>query len=266
MTRIIGLVISFFIALQGFAQTADLNQYSFVIVPNQFGFQKGLDQYQLNSMTKFYLDKNGFNSFLTSDSPNVDRCEGLYADVEELKTLFGTKLQVVLKDCNKKEIYRGPEGKSKFKEHDKSYQDALRKAFDGLAILKVNQKNMVVLVETSFSNEQKENEMLSNNKGREQSESTHTNKALNLPSENYSNYLADGESFVLRRTGEGYSLYKESTLEEDDLILVGKIIIFDKLLKFMDSSGKVNDAVFDEAGTLKVGTGISSIVYNKIEN
>lgn len=268
MTRFISLLFLLLITFQSFAQTSDLNQYSYVIVPNQFDFQNASDQYQLNSMTKFYFDKNGFNAFLTSDSPNADRCDGLYADVEKLKTVFGTKLQVVLRDCNKEEIYRGPEGKSKFKEYEKSFQDALRKAFYGMDRLRVIQKDVTLLEENASHKKQNGTEKLVKKEDRSETRipSLNTPKGLNLPSDNYSNYSADGKSLVLRKTGEGYSLYEESTVAGDDLVLVGKIIILDKLVKFMDSSGQVNDAVFDNAGTLTVGTGSSSTVYTRVKN
>ena len=268
MTRFIGLIFLVFITFQSFAQTSDLNQYSYVIVPDQFEFQKRADQYQLNSMAKFYFEKNGFNAFLAIDTPNADRCDGLYADVEELKTIFGTKLQVVLRDCKKNEIYRGPEAKSKYKEFEKSYQDALRKAFDGMDRLNVKQKDVIVLNENSFFKEEKETKEFAKPEDRDEPGIAilNTHKGLNLPSENFSTYSADGKSFILRKTGEGYSLYQESATVVDDLALVGKIIILDKIVKFMDSSGQVNDAVFDDAGTLTIGIGSSSSVYTKVQN
>lgn len=261
MTRFLSLVFFLFITFQSFAQTSDLSQYSFVVIPNQFDFQNASDQYQLNSMTKFYLDKNGFNSFLAGDIPNADRCDGLFADVEELKAVFGTKLQIVLKDCNKNEIYRGPEGKSKFKEFEKSYQDALRKAFEGLDMLKVKQKDVVLLNEksTTIPEINKEFKQL-------ETRISSDNSGLHLPSENYSNYSSGGNSFILRKIGEGYSLYSESDISGDDLVLLGKIIVLDTLVKFMDASGQVKDAAFEVDGTLKIGSASSAIVYKKVKN
>src|SRR5690606_22772405 len=117
-----------------------------VVVPERFEFLKTKDRYQINSMMKFYFEKSGFNAYLADSAPNANRCDGLYADLEELKALFGTKLQLVLKDCNDNEIYRGQEGRSKYKEYDKSYQDALRKAFVSLEAMRVHQKDVVLLV------------------------------------------------------------------------------------------------------------------------
>lgn len=268
MTRFTGLYVLLFIAFQSFGQTSDLSQFSYVIVPNQFDFQKGADQYQLNSMSRFYFEKSGFNAFLAADAPNADRCDGLYADVEELKAFLGTKVQVVLRDCKKNEIYRGPVGKSKYKEFVKSYQDALRKAFLGLEMLEVKQKDVIILEESALVKEQNMNEQvviredIRNIEGVELS----THQGLNLPSENYSNYSHDKNSFLLRKTGEGYSLYQESATAGDDLVLLGKIIIMDMIVKYMDVSGKVENAAFDGAGTLTIGNGSAATVYTKVKN
>ena len=44
-----------------------LNAYAYVIVPEQFSFLDGPDQYQLNSLTKFLLEKKGFVVFSEYD-------------------------------------------------------------------------------------------------------------------------------------------------------------------------------------------------------
>lgn len=257
MTRFISIIFSLFMVFQSFAQTSDMSQYSYVVVPQQYDFQGYADQYQLNSMTKFYLDKYGFNAFLTNERPNTDPCDGLFADVEKLNTIFGIKVQVVLRDCNRNEIYRGAEGRTKFKDFEKAYQDALRKAFSGMSLLNVDQKEIIVLTEKLAENE-KPNIIVPAKSG--------TLDNLRLPSETYSNYTSEGHTFLLRKIGDGYSLYQESAVDREDLVLVGKVIVLDKLVKFMDLSGKVNDAAFDNAGTLTIGSGSSLTIYKKVKN
>ncbi len=148
MTRLLLLSISLFLATNAISQNTNLSDYSYVVIPEQFDFLKGRDQFQMNSMSKFYFEKSGFNAYLADSAPNANRCDGLYANVEELKSIFGTKLQIVLKDCNDNEIYRSQEGKSKYKEYDKTYQDALRKAFNSVEAMGVNQKDVVLLSDT----------------------------------------------------------------------------------------------------------------------
>lgn len=259
MIRLTAILILCFLGFQGVAQSPDLNQYSYVMVPDQFRFQNQEDQYKLNSMVKFYLNKHGFNSYLASENPNFKRCAGLYADVEELRTIFGTKLQVILRDCNKQEVYRSPEGKSKLKDYEQSFQDALRRAFTGMNGLNVNQTMDETLDKAPIAqNTASENVIEEEGKVELQKELKNA-----LPSAAYTNYTAGGDTFLLRKTGDGYSLYKEATSKGNDLLLVGKLIIINDHIKFMKSSGEVNEASFANNGTLTIGKGPSSVIYRQ---
>ncbi len=262
MTRFLLLSIAFLLAAGANAQRTNLSDYSYVIVPEQFEFLNGKDQYQMNSMTKFYLEKSGFNAYMAEAAPNADRCDGLYADVENLKTILGTKLQVVLRDCNNNEIYRSQEGKSKYKDFDKTNQDALRKAFKSIELLGVNQKDVVLLPNNKM------NAVASSPKNAETKASVSFNDKVSnntsetsLPDLKFSNYSLNGKSFLLRKTGEGYSLYEESSKADDGLLLKGKIIVMDQVVKYMDATGKVFDANFDASGNLTIADGASSTVY-----
>ena len=46
----------------------DINNYKYVSVPDRFDFLKSTDQYQVNSLTKFLLEKNGFLVLDTSSN------------------------------------------------------------------------------------------------------------------------------------------------------------------------------------------------------
>ena len=265
MIRSLLFSISILLATNAFSQNTNLGDYSYVIVPEQMEFLKGKDQWQINSMTKFYFDKNGFNAYLADSAPNSNRCDGLYANVEELPNLFGTKLQLVLRDCKDKEVYRGPEAKSKYKEHEKAYQDALRKSFSGLEIMRVHQKDVILLAtnpNTTIDAEETE----INSESLEISKPKVSRISGNLlPDAKFSNYSNSGKTFLLRKTSEGYSLYEESSSAEDGLLLKGKIIVMDQIVKYMDTAGKVSDAAFDTSGNLIIKADSSSIVY-KSEN
>ncbi len=262
MTRFLLLSFALLLATNTFSQNSNLSDYSYVVVPEQFDFLKRQDQYQINSMTQFYFEKNGFNAFMAEAAPKANRCDGLYANVEELKTIFGTKLQVVLKDCNDKEVFRGQEGKSKYKEYDKSYQDALRKAFNSVTALKVNQKEVVLLSNTTTSSNEKKQyiEMQELTKPKVSRVS-----GILLPDAKFSNYSNSGKTYLLRKTTEGYSLYEESSSTADGFLLKGKIIVMDNLVKYMDTSGNVADASFDPSGNLSVKEGGVSKVYKSID-
>lgn len=254
-------VISF--CLSGFSQS--LNNYSYVVVPNRFEIQSESNQYKLNEMAQFYFEKNGFNAFMSNENLNAPRCDGLYADVEEKKLFIGTGLEIILRDCNDDEVYRSHVGRSKYKEFDKAYQDALRKAFRSFETLKVKQRDV------EFHTDLSETEAQTPKPNREpdlagtyDSKITETKGEWNegLPTATYTRYSSNGDSFLLQKTGEGYSLYYVNHSEEDQLELIGKIIVMDALIKFMDMDGKVSDAVFETNGTLT----ISKTVYKKAAN
>jgi hypothetical protein len=261
MTRLLLLFISLFFAANAISQNSNLSDYSYVIVPNQFDFLKEKDQYQMNSMSKFYFEKNGFNAYFAEDAPNANRCDGLYANVEELKTILGTKLQIVIKDCNDNEIYRSQEGKSKYKEFDKTYQDALRKAFNSIEGLRVKQKDVILLSDNSSNTTVSDQTKLKKEEAELTKPKVSRVSGNLLPDAKFSNYSNSGKTFLLRKTTEGYSLYEESANASDGLLLIGKIIVMDKVVKYMDTSGKVSDASFDPSGNLTIKDGSSVTNY-----
>lgn len=270
MTRFLIPFVFLFFSINVFSQNTNLSDYSFIVVPDQFDFLQDSNRYKLNSMSKFYFEKSGFNAYLTNDTPNANRCDGLYANVEELKSFLGTKLQVVIKDCNDREIYRSTEGKSKYKEFVKSYQDALRKAFSSIEALGVKQKDVVLLSEatttpTSSNNTEITKKANSGNiKDSSDSRIKNTSGAM-LPTSKFSNYSLSGKTYLLRKTAEGYSLYEESAASQDGLLLKGKVVVLDQVLKYMDTSGNVSDASFDGSGNLTVKNVSATMVF-KSEN
>src|SRR5690606_11813015 len=180
-------------------------------------------------------------------------------------TILGTKLQVVIKDCHDNEIYRSQEGKSKYKEYDKTYQDALRKAFSSIEALRVNQKDVVLLSYSDSSTTVSKEKMQNSEKVAQPKPRVSEASGNLLPDAKFSNYSNNGKTFLLRKTTEGYSLYEESASAEDGLLLKGKIIVMDKVVKYMDTAGKVSDATFDASGNLTVKDDSDAIIY-KSEN
>lgn len=140
-TKIITLFIACFIISNVFAQK-DLNNYKYVIVPNNYDFLKQKDQYQLNSLTQFLFNKYGFKAIMEGegypDDLKFNRCLALKADVNKGSGMFKTKLAISLKDCNDKLVYTSGSGESREKEFKTAYNEALRKAF--LSIEALNYK------------------------------------------------------------------------------------------------------------------------------
>lgn len=110
-----------------------VNAYKYVIIPTSFNFLNEPDQYQINSLTKFLFEKQGFNAVMSDEEfpqdLNNNRCLALYADIEKHKAFLNTKLQIHLKDCNNKVVLSSEIGQSREKEYNKVYNLAIRDAF-----------------------------------------------------------------------------------------------------------------------------------------
>jgi len=121
----------------GFSQT--VNDYVAVIVPLKYDFLKSDNQYRLSTITKANLKKAGFEAFYNNETLPKEfydaRCSLLYVDVIRDNAFLTTKLYVVLKDCNSKEIFKSQVGKSKEKEFEVAYAEALNRAFESIYAL-----------------------------------------------------------------------------------------------------------------------------------
>ncbi len=131
------LILVLFVSFYGFAQS--VNDYKAVIVPVKYDFLKSENQYRLCTLTKANLLKAGFQVFYSNQSIPLEfsnRCEVLYVDVKEDKAFLLTKLYIVFKDCYGKVVFQSEMGKSKEKEFQVAYTDALNNAFQSVYDLK----------------------------------------------------------------------------------------------------------------------------------
>lgn len=118
------------VASYGFSQT--VNDYKAVVIPMKYDFLRSENQYRLQTITKVNLQKAGFQAFYATESmPKEfnDRCDLLYIDVKKENAFLVTKLYVTFKDCFGTIIFQSAIGKSKEKEFDLAYSDALNEAF-----------------------------------------------------------------------------------------------------------------------------------------
>ena len=113
-----------------------INNYKYVLVPEKFDFTRENNQYGLNTTTKLFLEQKGFVAFVGNEGlpPTLaaNKCIALKAEVVEKKGLFVTNLTLLLKDCQGNIIFKGKEGKSREKEFQTAYDEALRNAFSSL--------------------------------------------------------------------------------------------------------------------------------------
>ena len=278
------VLIVFFLGLvfSCFSQDS-MSDYSYIIVSEQFEFQDEKDKYQLNSLIKFLFNKHGFHAYFKDEVPaNVRRCDGLYADAEGKPGFLITKVEIVIRDCNDTEIFRTIKGKSDVKDYRKAYYESSREAFKDIRNLYVNQKSInsysnevteevikvkeseplpakiiatVVVVEDVIVNEPKEKVSIN----------TEINTLENLPSAKFSNYSNENKTFLLRKTKNGYSFYEESNESDDGLLLIGKIVLLDTSINFIDTKNTVFNTYFDVSENLIIEKGASNIIY-KLEN
>lgn len=151
------------ISTQGFSQSV-LDEYKYIQVPGKYEFLKEADQYQLNSLTRFLFNREGFTVLPGEENYpedyNQNRCMALKANVVNNSGMFNTKVVLELIDCNNKVIFTSKEGKSREKEFKAGYQEALREAFESVESLDYRYKpkqNAIVEKKTVTANVPKEN-------------------------------------------------------------------------------------------------------------
>nr|WP_315211249.1 hypothetical protein [uncultured Flavobacterium sp.] len=115
-----------------YSYAQSVNDYKAVVVPLKYDFLKGENQYRLSTLTKFNLNNAGFEAFYSNEAISndfSDRCRLLYVDVVKENGFLTTKLFITLKDCYGKVIFQSITGKSKEKEYQVAYTEALNEAF-----------------------------------------------------------------------------------------------------------------------------------------
>ena len=122
-----------------YSYAQSVNDYKAVVVPLKYDFLNAENQYRLNTLTKFNLNKAGFVAFYSKEAipeEYSNRCDLLYVDVVRESGFLTTKLYIALKDCNDKIIFQSAVGKSKEKEYQVAYSEALNEAFNAVYSLK----------------------------------------------------------------------------------------------------------------------------------
>ena len=243
-------------SLFGFSQQS-MSDYSYIEVPEVYEFLEQKDQYQLNSLTKFLFNKNGFHAYFSNELPNVKKCDGLYASLETELGFIYTKIVVVVKDCNGVVLYRGAEGRSKLKDYKRTYHQALRNAFESFENLGVNQKELETDIYISENASAVDDDILVK---------TSAIANDNFPLARYSSYTHGGKSYLLRKTAFGYSLYQEVMGADDGLLSIGTINVAGSEVEYADSLGATSEAYFDKKLNLIVKLSSGDKVYALSKN
>ena len=109
-----------------------INNYQYVLIPEKFDMFKQENQYNMNTMAKSLLEGVGFKAYMTDEQLPADlannKCSALKVDLVEKKKFLSTGLILLLKDCQGTIVYQSEEGKSREKEWQLAYNEALRNA------------------------------------------------------------------------------------------------------------------------------------------
>jgi hypothetical protein len=101
-----------------------------------------IDQYRLNSFTKFLFEKYNFIAIMENaekpDDLASNNCMALNSNVINNKSLLKTKLIVELKNCKGEVVFTSKEGESREKDLMKAHHQALRDAFTSIQALNYN--------------------------------------------------------------------------------------------------------------------------------
>ena len=139
MKKSVFILLCMMICSWGYAQKT-INNYKYVVVPKRFEFLRKDNQYQLNVLTKFLMEKQNFTVLYTGDNFPPDfaqnNCLGLKTKVVNNSNVFTTKLHVELVDCFGNTVFKSDEGRSKQKDFKKGYHEAIRSAFKSFGKLK----------------------------------------------------------------------------------------------------------------------------------
>ena len=130
-------VLSFIlIALSSVNAQKTVSDFKYVIVPERYDFLKQSDQYKLNSLTKFLLEKENLEVYFDNSNIPTDlaenRCLALHTKVTDYSKLFKTKLKIELLDCYNNVIVASEIGETREKEHKVAYHEALRNAYESI--------------------------------------------------------------------------------------------------------------------------------------
>ena len=134
MKKILSVLLFLFCAIT-FAQQ-ELNNYKYIIVPVHFEAFKSPNQYNTSTLIKYLLTEKGMNVVYNDKLPqilNSNRCLALTVELKDNSNMFTTKAALVFKDCNSNTIYSTKEGKSKIKEVQASFSEAINDAASSLS-------------------------------------------------------------------------------------------------------------------------------------
>ncbi len=115
----------------------NINDYKYVVVPKRFSDFKKENQHRSSTLVKHLFSQKGFETVYDDNLPNelnTNKCLGLFVGLIDDSSMFTTKTKLTLKDCNGKEVLVSQQGKSKNKEFEAAFSEAVTEAFESFGI------------------------------------------------------------------------------------------------------------------------------------
>lgn len=252
-----------------FSSAQNIDEYKYILVPESYEFLGEVNQYQLNALTKFLFEREGFNTLMSTGEKPQDLsrngCLGLNVNLLNESGIFVTKLLIQLKDCNGKIVFTSEEGRSREKEFKVAYNEALRDAFKSIENLnyqydpapnKKPEENVETVavkfaVDTTSTTETSVDSSSEMEEVVEESQPEAEKSKLN--------YIHQGKNFQLNKTAQGYALFQEGSTEPIAMLIEtdgGKSYIYNSLTRqgigYFDADENLVVEYFDQQQNKKV--------------
>lgn len=111
---------------------AQFDAFKYVVVPVQFEAFPQANQHKTSTLIKFYLEQYGYPAVYDlgkSETLEASPCLGVYTQFNDDSNLFSTKVSLTFVDCEGKIVFETQEGRSKEKDYQKAYKEAIEQAF-----------------------------------------------------------------------------------------------------------------------------------------
>ncbi|MDR5591742.1 hypothetical protein [Christiangramia sp. SM2212] len=288
------ITILFFFSFILISSAQELDAYKYIIIPETYEFTGETDKYRLNSLTKYLFEQNGFNTLMNSENMpkdiQNDRCLGLKTKLENNSSLFVTKLTFKLIDCNDNVIYTSKEGRSREKQFQSAYQEALRDAFTSFQEMNYNytplapvvaevEKEVVPAPAEKPEKEEKpkkEEKVIEFDKPAKIEKTKKEEEVIVMPSEEKTTkpkklekeseriFEYSGKNYQLKKVDQGLGLFQENAQEPIAILIEtnsGESYIYNSLtnqgVAYFDDAGNLIVEYFSRSENKKV-----SILYN----
>lgn len=109
-----------------------LNNYKYIIVPAKFKDFKNENQFRTSTLVKYLFSNEGFNVVYDNKLPTEleeNPCLGAKVALINESSLFQTKTRLSLTDCHGVLLMMSQEGRTKTKDFEQAYREAISESF-----------------------------------------------------------------------------------------------------------------------------------------